>query len=82
MTQYTLAMDRGHKDLRKTGRRLHPSVLCLIDLTCKAAAAHGRWWEFSAAPPATLNRWDFNRHGVTELSVSIPALPLDQIASA
>lgn len=77
LTQYTLAMDRGHKDLAKLADALHPSVLKLIELTCNAARAHGRWVGVcgglagdSKAVPILLGL------GVTELSVSIPSLPL------
>lgn len=77
LTQYTLAMDRGHKDLAKQADALHPSVLQLIELTCRAAKAHGRWVGVcgglageSKAVPILIGL------GVRELSVSIPAVPL------
>ncbi len=40
LTQYTLAMDRGHKDLAKQVDALHPSVLKLIELTASAGRKH------------------------------------------
>ena len=77
LTQYTLAMDRGHKELAKQADALHPSVLKLIELTCRAAKKHGRWVGVcgglageSKAVPILLGL------GVGELSVSIPSIPL------
>ena len=43
LTQYTLAIDRGHSLLSKEADGLHPAVLTLIDQTVKAAHAHGKW---------------------------------------
>ncbi len=43
LTQYTLAMDRLHPDLCKESDSYHPSLLQMIDLTVKAANAHGKW---------------------------------------
>lgn len=43
LTQYTLAMDRGHQDLAEQFDALHPAVLRLIDVTAKAGRRHGRW---------------------------------------
>lgn len=43
LTQYTLAIDRGHASLSKEADGLHPAVLTLIDQTVKAAHAHGKW---------------------------------------
>ena len=77
LTQYTLAMDRGHKDLAKQVDSLHPSVLRLIEMTCQAAHKHGKWVGVcggiagdSKAVPILLGL------GVDELSVSIPVIPL------
>jgi multiphosphoryl transfer protein len=42
LTQYTLAMDRGHPELAAQLDALHPAVLRLIASTCKAARAHNR----------------------------------------
>ena len=42
LSQYTMAMDRGHDELGKVVDGLHPSVLKLIDLTAKAALAHNK----------------------------------------
>lgn len=77
LTQYTLAMDRGHKDLAKQVDGLDPSVLKLIEMTVKAAHAHGKWVGVcgglasdAKAVPILLGL------GVDELSVSIPVIPL------
>ncbi len=42
LTQYTLAMDRGHPQLAARLDGLHPAVLTLIARTAEAAHAHGR----------------------------------------
>ncbi|MBV8805917.1 MAG: phosphoenolpyruvate--protein phosphotransferase, partial [Sinobacteraceae bacterium] len=42
LTQYTLAMDRGHPELAARLDALHPAVLRLIAKTAEAAKAHGR----------------------------------------
>ena len=42
LTQYTLAMDRGHPELASRLDALHPAVLRLIARTAGAALAHGR----------------------------------------
>jgi len=42
LTQYTLAMDRGHADLAARIDGLHPAVLRLIAMTCEAASKHQR----------------------------------------
>lgn len=77
LTQYTLAMDRGHKDLAKQVDGLHPSVLRLIDMTVQAARKYKRWVGVCGgiasdqkAVPILLGL------GVEELSVSIPVIPL------
>lgn len=43
LTQYTLAIDRGHPTLSKDADGLHPSILRLIDKTVQAAHAYGKW---------------------------------------
>lgn len=43
LTQYTLAIDRGHPTLSGQADGLHPAVLQLIDITVRAAHAHGKW---------------------------------------
>jgi phosphocarrier protein FPr len=43
LTQYTLAIDRGHPTLSGQADGLHPAVLQLIDITVRAAHAQGKW---------------------------------------
>ncbi|MCM2129968.1 phosphoenolpyruvate--protein phosphotransferase [Larsenimonas rhizosphaerae] len=43
LTQYTLAIDRGHSQLSAQADGLHPAVLHLIKMTVDAAHAEGRW---------------------------------------
>lgn len=75
LTQYTLAMDRGHPLLARQADALHPAVLQLIGITCAAAARHGKWVGVcggvagdAVAVPVLIGL------GVTELSVPIPAI--------
>lgn len=42
LTQYTLAIDRGHKELSAKADHLHPAVLNLIAHTCRGAQAAGK----------------------------------------
>lgn len=42
LTQYTLAMDRGHQELAHRIDGLHPAVLRLIAMTAEAAHKHSR----------------------------------------
>jgi len=42
LTQYTLAMDRGHAQLAARLDALHPAVLRLIERAATAAGTHGR----------------------------------------
>ncbi|WP_255988192.1 phosphoenolpyruvate--protein phosphotransferase [Chitinolyticbacter albus] len=76
LTQYTLAMDRGHPKLAKQADALHPGVLRLIAMTVKGAHTHGKWVGVCGgiasdpqAVPVLLGI------GVDELSVSVPAIP-------
>ncbi|MET3825261.1 phosphoenolpyruvate-protein phosphotransferase [Sphingomonas sp. PvP055] len=43
LTQYTLAMDRANPAVASALDGLHPSVLRLIDQTCRGGATRGRW---------------------------------------
>ncbi len=56
LTQYTLAIDRGHSSLSAQADGLHPAVLQLIDMTVRAAHAEGKWvgvcGELAADPQA------------------------------
>jgi phosphocarrier protein FPr len=71
LTQYTLAIDRGHPTLSAQADGLHPAVLQLIDITVRAAHAHGKWvgicGELAADPAAVPLLVGL---GVDELSVS------------
>jgi multiphosphoryl transfer protein len=76
LTQYALAMDRGHPKLAPHVDGLDPAVLRLIDMTVKAAHEHGKWVGVCgglasepAAVPLLLGL------GVDELSVSVPSIP-------
>lgn len=75
LTQYTLAMDRGHPKLAKQADALHPAVLRLIGMTVEGAHKHGKWVGVcggiasdAMAVPVLVGL------GVDELSVSIPAV--------
>jgi len=77
LTQYTLAIDRGHPTLSGQADGLHPAVLRLIGMTVEAAHAHGKWvgvcGELAAdalAVPMLVGL------GVDELSVSARSIAL------
>jgi len=77
LTQYTLAIDRGHPTLSGQADGLHPAVLRLISMTVEAAHAHGKWvgvcGELAAdalAVPMLVGL------GVDELSVSARSIAL------
>jgi phosphoenolpyruvate-protein phosphotransferase len=76
LTQYTLAMDRGHPKLAPQVDGLNPAVLGLIASAANAARAAGRWvgvcGGIASDPQAVPILVGL---GVTELSVSIPAIP-------
>jgi phosphocarrier protein FPr/phosphocarrier protein len=83
LTQYTLAMDRGHPKLAKKADALHPAVLALIGMAAGAARRHGKWTGVCggvasdvAAVPVLIGL------GVDELSVSVPAIPAVKAAVA
>lgn len=77
LTQYTLAMDRGHKDLAKQVDALHPSVLKLIELTAQAGLRHKKWVGVCGGLASDLNAVRILLGlGVRELSVSLPSIPL------
>jgi len=76
LTQYTLAMDRGHPKLASLADALHPSVLRLIKTTVDAATKEGKWVGVCGgiagdvlAVPLLIGL------GVKELSASVPSLP-------
>lgn len=75
LTQYTLAMDRGHPKLASKIDGLDPAVLRLIAMTVEAAHRHQRWVGVCGglagdpqAVPVLIGL------GVDELSVSVPAI--------
>ncbi|WP_245391767.1 phosphoenolpyruvate--protein phosphotransferase [Salinicola aestuarinus] len=77
LTQYTLAIDRGHPELSSQADGLHPAVLRLIQMTVDAAHAHGKWvgvcgelGSDAAAVPVLVGL------GVDELSVSVRQVPM------
>jgi phosphocarrier protein FPr len=76
LTQYTLAMDRGHPKLAPFVDGLHPAVLRLIQQAAQAAAARGKWTGvcggIASDPEAAAILVGL---GITELSVSVPVIP-------
>jgi phosphocarrier protein FPr len=76
LTQYVLAMDRGHPKLAPQVDGLNPAVLQLIAGTVRAAHEHGKWvgvcGGIGADPQAVPLLLGL---GVDELSVSVPAIP-------
>lgn len=75
LTQYVLAMDRGHPILAKRADGLHPAVLRMIDQTVRAASAAGKWvgvcGGIAGDPQGAAILTGL---GVAELSVSIPSV--------
>ena len=76
LTQYTLAMDRGHPKLAPLADAMNPAVLRLIARTAEGAHAHGRWvgvcGGMASDPQAVPILVGL---GVDELSVSVPTIP-------
>jgi len=76
LTQYTLAMDRGHPKLAPKIDALSPSVLQLIAMTTRAAEEEGKWvgvcGGIASDPQAVPLLIGL---GVAELSVSVPTIP-------
>lgn len=77
LTQYTLAIDRGHSELSAQADGLHPAVLRLIQMAVDAAHAQGKWVGVcgelasdAAAVPVLVGL------GVDELSVASRQVPL------
>lgn len=75
LSQYALAIDRGHPKIAGMVDGLDPSVLRLIDLAVRAAHAQGKWVGICGgiagdpqAIPILLGL------GLDELSVSVPAI--------
>lgn len=76
LTQYTLAMDRGHPQFGLRANSLHPAVLKMIEITCTGALKHGKWVGVCGglagnplAVPLLVGL------GVRELSVDAPSIP-------
>jgi phosphocarrier protein FPr len=76
LTQYTLAMDRGHPRLAPQVDGLSPAVLRLVDQTARAAQRHKRRTAVCGgiagdpqAVPLLVGL------GIDELSVTVPAIP-------
>ncbi len=76
LTQYTLAMDRGHPKLAAKADAMNPAVLQLIGRTVEGAAAEGKWvgvcGGLASDPQAVPILIGL---GVAELSVSVPSIP-------
>lgn len=77
LTQYVMAIDRGHPELSSEADGLHPSVLMMINHTVKFAHRYGKWvgvcGELASdrlAVPILLGL------GVDELSMSPNQIPL------
>ncbi len=75
LTQYVLAMDRGHPMLAKQADGLHPAVLRMIDQTVRAATAAGKWVGVCGGMAGDpLGAAILTGLGVVELSMSIPSI--------
>jgi phosphocarrier protein FPr len=75
LTQYVLAMDRGHPQLARQADGLHPAVLRMIDQTVRAAAGTEAWVGVCGGMAGDpLGAVILVGLGVTELSVSIPSI--------
>lgn len=76
LTQYTLAMDRGHPKLAPQIDGLSPAVLQLIAQTVRGAHAQGKWvgvcGGIASDPHGVAILVGL---GVDELSISLPAIP-------
>jgi phosphocarrier protein FPr len=76
LTQYTLAMDRGHPKLGAKADAMNPAVLRLIKQTVDGAHSEGKWvgvcGGIASDPQAVAILVGI---GVDELSVSVPAIP-------
>ncbi|HEU4714924.1 MAG TPA: phosphoenolpyruvate--protein phosphotransferase [Pyrinomonadaceae bacterium] len=76
LTQYTLAMDRGHPKLAPKIDALSPSVLQLIAMTTRAAEQEGKWVGVCGGIASDLQALPLLIGlGVAELSVSVPTIP-------
>ncbi len=75
LTQYTLAIDRGHKTLCSRADHLNPAVLALIDCTCRGAQTRQRPVAVCGAMAGDLQAVPLLVGlGVTELAVGAAAI--------
>ncbi|MCB1220448.1 MAG: phosphoenolpyruvate--protein phosphotransferase [Planctomycetales bacterium] len=83
LAQYSLAVDRGNRDVAAIHDELHPSLLRLMKIACDDARASSRWigicGEFAARP---LHAPFLAGLGFDELSMSAPAIPAAKQALA
>ena len=76
LTQYTLAIDRGHPKLAAMADGLSPAVLHMIKMTADGAHAHGRKVGICGGIGGDLQATAILIGlGVDELSVAAPAIP-------
>ena len=76
LTQYTLAMDRGHPKLAPKVDALNPAVLRLIAQTVEGAHAHQKLVGICGGVAGDLHAVPILVGlGIDELSVSLPAIP-------
>jgi phosphocarrier protein FPr len=76
LTQYTLAMDRGHPKLAPKADAMNPAVLRLIAQTVDGAHANGKWVGVCGGIASDLQAVPILVGlGVDELSVSVPTVP-------
>ncbi|MBP1628755.1 MAG: phosphoenolpyruvate-protein phosphotransferase [Holophagaceae bacterium] len=76
LTQYALAMDRGHPRLAAQADSLHPAVLRFIAMAVEGGHSRGKWVGVCGGLASdTLATPLLVGLGVDELSVSIPAIP-------
>lgn len=76
LTQYLLAMDRGHAALAKDADGLHPAVLRAVAQTVKAAESAGKWVGVCGGVAGDpLGAAILAGLGVHELSVSVSSIP-------
>jgi phosphoenolpyruvate-protein kinase (PTS system EI component) len=76
LTQYTMAMDRGHPELASKADALEPAVLRLIGMTVRAAHANKKWVGMCGGLAADVVALPLLVGlGLDELSVPAPAIP-------
>jgi phosphoenolpyruvate-protein phosphotransferase len=76
LTQYSLAIDRGHPDLARRVDSLHPAVLLLIAATVEGASRHARPVSVCGAMASDAQALPFLIGlGVTEISATPASIP-------